>query len=143
VVAVLLGVTLSAGHVVNRSDLTYPFDSWRMYSTSSAPRAYYVFRVIGDDHGAFDYPFHAISPWSPGPLSGYSMLAPLTWRLVRRQGACRCASGDPELDDVIGALVRVHERRTAARVRAFEIVAAPALVARAGAAERVVYTWRQ
>lgn len=141
---VTLVTAMTAGQLLNAGRMTYPFDSWRMYTTTRAPEYFYQFIVTTADGGTVDYPFQILTPWSPGPLSGYSMLAPVTWRLVQALNACRCYADDPAVDSYIAALARVHERSTGIRLTEFRISRAPErLACRPLVAEMThVYRWR-
>ena len=140
---VILAVTMCLAQVYGRGDLTYPFATWRMYSTTNAPRSYWRFVVRTADGRAFDYPFSSIAPWSPGPLSGYSMLSPITYRLVATQAECQCRSGDGQLDSLIQNLVKVHARDVGAAIHSFEILEIPATITRTETAAQRRYVWNR
>lgn len=137
-----IAALLWAGHTMGRSRLTYPFHRWDMYSTSEAPQQYYQFRAFTADGQVQDFPFDLINPWSPGPLRGYSMLAPLSMRLIARQSRCKCASNDQELDKLIDAMAVLFERRRGVPLRAFEITSRLATVPSLDHAKGLtLYSW--
>lgn len=139
-ISLTLAAMMFAGQTFGISRMSYPFDAWRMYASPSAPRDYFLFQVVTQDQQTLDYPFHTLTPWSPGPLRGYSMLAPVTWRLVDSQRRCRCAAHDPDLDRLLDALVRWAEYRSSREITRFEILRASATPAASTAPVRV-YEW--
>jgi hypothetical protein len=134
-------VMLLYGQVANDERRLYPLVSWRMYTTADAPRYYYQFSVVTATGGRTDYPTSLIAPFSPGPLRGYSMLAPLTFGLVRRQALCRCDKDDVELDALLEAMIDIYQRHRAERVLRFVIEQRRAHLAGAGSALRPIYSW--
>lgn len=137
---VALAALMLVGHLFGRNGTLYPLDRWAMYTTAQAPRQYFIFE-IHSLQGRESYPFHSLAPAAPGPWRGYSMLSPLPWRLLKLQSACGCSSGAPELDQLINALVSLHERRTTVAASKFTIHAVP--VALDGTQQRPLplYVW--
>jgi len=133
-------VLLTAGQVLNDSRATYPFDSWRMYTTRQVPTHYYKV-VIETERGRERYPYRLIAPMVPGPLDHYTTLAPITWRLVERQRVCRCETGDATNGALIEALVAVFERATEREVTSFLLLVSPTEVLGPSNDERTLYRW--
>jgi hypothetical protein len=130
------------GQLANSEGLLYPLVSWNMYTTTRAPRAYHRFVITTPERAAHDYPMNLIAPLSPGPLGGYSMLTPVTLRLVRRQSICRCDSGDPELDSLIASLAHIYELRRKRYVLRFDIQRIETELVRHVADPRTIYSWQ-
>jgi len=124
--AVVYGVSLALGfgQAFNAPRDVYPLDSWRMYSSTNAPREYYDFAVTVEQ-AEMRYPFSFVAPLSPGPLDGYSMLSPIPWRLIALRSRCVCAANDVALDTMILGLVSVFEQRQGVVADAFTIYAVP------------------
>lgn len=139
--SIILVVGMLGGHVMGNGRRSYPFDTWRMYTTPHAPREYFLFHLVSRDGRTLDYPFHALAPWSPGPMRDFSMLAPITWRLVDRQRRCACSADDPVLDQLLWALVRFAEGRSGIEIVRFDIlrVATPPA---AGTTPARIYVWQ-
>lgn len=132
---------LCVGQISGRSDEWYPFVSWRMYTSPHAPTLYYEFKVTNSEGDNYYYPFEILLPWTPGPLSGYSMLSPITQRLINMQLRCRCERGDSELDRMIEALVRIHQKHSRVGVSRFAIIATPRSDRPTSGEGRGVYSW--
>jgi hypothetical protein len=136
----IVACALAVGHVLNEPRLSYPLDSWRMYTTSNAPRVYYEFVIVSSD-GASRYPFEIITPLSPGPLRHYSMLAPLSWRLIQMQRSCRCRRGEPTIDLLIAGMVNAYVAQHSVDLRSFEIYVSRSRLDGEASHRELLYGW--
>lgn len=139
----VLASFLLSGQVLANDRLTYPFQRWDMYSVTIAPSEYYRFLAKTSDSLFFDYPFTDIAPGSPGPMPGYSMLSPITWRLVQQQRLCRCDGADPTLDALIKGLTAAYRQRRGTVIREFQITTSPVRLDRSAAGRRILYRWSE
>ena len=132
---------LYVAQTLDRPRLTYPLESWRMYSTVEAPRAYFSFEIQARDGSMRPYPFELLVPASPGLFRNYSMMAPITWRLVSSHRQCRCGAGDYEMDQMIAGLVRVYESSGPHQVSRFLMTATAVSLSGASNEPQLLYTW--
>lgn len=137
--AVILGFACGQG---SWSSTAYPFIRWSMYSLPQTPKEYFRFIVFDTSGTSEDYPFHALTPMAPGPLSGFVTLSPLAMRLVVAQRRCRCHSNDPEIDRLIYGLNSFYAAHSTKKFVRLEILAV-SIDGLSHSSASVIYRWEK
>lgn len=109
------------GQIARSPTRSYPLDTWAMYTLENPPQAAYEFMVTRHDGRRAPFDFRTVSPWVPGPRSGFSTLGPVAWKLVKLRAMCACQRADRTLDAEIEAVLAT-EADPQRRVAVFEIV---------------------